>query len=122
MHENYIKTLIQFVSSFRTIVCKLPMAIQIAIRIHAVTSTAVNRKMQANKTMADINGCDKLSVNIAFPLGCAPSKKTMAKRPTTKAEMNIQLRVVDMVTASEITILMTMVNVAANKPGSIANA
>lgn len=92
------------------------MVIQMATRIHAVTSTAVNRKMQANKTVAAISGCCKLSENIAFPLGLAPSTKTMAKSPTIEMEMKIQLTIGDMAIDSEMTILMRTANVAATKP------
>lgn len=85
-------------------------------RIHATTSTTVNRKMQQNNMVAGKNGCLRLREKIAFPFGCVPSTKRMTKRLTIKMEMKIQHKVVEMATAFDIMILMRMVKVAANKP------
>lgn len=92
------------------------MVIQIASRIQAATSIAVNRKMQPNRTIAGRSGCEGLREKIALPLGCIPRTKTMTKRLAIKMEMKIQHKAIEMVTAFEITILMRMTKVAANKP------
>lgn len=92
------------------------MVVQTASRIQAATSIAVNKKMQPNKTLAGSSGCERLREKIAFRLGCTPSTKTMTRRLAIKMEMKIQHNVVEMVTAFEITILMRMAKVAANKP------
>lgn len=92
------------------------MVVQITSRIQAATSIAVNRKMQPNKTLAGRSGCERLSEKIAFRLGCTPSTKTMTRRLAIKMEMKTQHRT-KLLTAFEITILMRMAKVAANKPG-----
>lgn len=103
--------------SLKKIIVKLPIAVQMASRIQAATSITVNRKQHANKTMAGRSGCERLKEKIAFPLGCILSTKTMTRRLAIKMEMNIQHSVIEMVTAFEITILMRIAKVAANKPG-----
>ena len=99
------------------IIVKLPIVVHITSRIQAATSIAVNKKMQPNKTLAGRSGCERLREKIAFRLGCTPSTKTMTRRLAIKMEMKIQHNVIEMVTAFEITILMRMAKVTANKPG-----
>lgn len=66
--------------------------------------------------MAGGNGCERLSVKIAFPFGCIPSTKTITNKLTIKMEMKIPNKVIVMVTTFVITILMRMDKIAANKP------
>lgn len=116
--KNLLSSSFEYIKTFcLKIIVELPMVIQIASRIQAATSIAVNRKMHPNKTLAGRSGCERLREKIAFPLGCILSMKTMTKRLAIKMEMKIQHKVIEMVIAFEITILMRMAKVAANKPG-----